>query len=202
MRPLTARQGEVLQFIKDHIEENGLPPTRQEIAKALGFRSPNAAEEHLRALHRKQAIIMIPNASRGIQLVEEQKKSGLPLVGKVAAGYPILAEEHIDNYYDVPSSLFKPKAHYLLKVDGMSMKDAGILDGDLLAVHKTKEVKNGQIVVARIHDEVTVKRFKRRQSKVHLLPENSDFDPITVSTKDEYFTIEGLGVGVIRSSVL
>lgn len=202
MKPLTQRQEEVLNYIRSHISEHGLPPTRLEIANALGFRSPNAAEEHLRALRKKNAITMIPNASRGIQLVDKHEANGLPLIGKVAAGHPILAEENIEEHYDLPSHLFKPSANFLLKVEGMSMKNVGIMDGDLLAVHKTTTAQNGQIVVARLDDEVTVKRFKRRQSKVYLLPENDDFDPIIINLKNDDFAIEGLGVGIIRANSL
>ncbi len=201
-KPLTKRQEDVLNYIKDHLSEHGLPPTRQEISTALGFRSANAAEEHLKALRRKNAIVMIPNASRGIQIVDNTPEKGLPLVGRVAAGNPILAEENIEAYHELPPHLFKPRAHFLLRVEGMSMKDAGILDGDLLAVHKTSEAKNGQVVVARIDDEVTVKRFKRRQSKIYLLPENEEFEPIVLSTKDQNFSIEGLAVGTIRTGGL
>ena len=198
MIKLTARQAEVLQLIKNNIEDTGYPPTRAEIAKELGFRSANAAEEHLRALARKGAIEMVPGASRGIRLPQEQQ--GIPLVGRVAAGNPILAEENIEDYCDIPSSFFSPSADYMLRVSGMSMKDVGIMDGDLLAVHRADTARNGQIVVARIGEEVTVKRFRREgnRSLVQLWPENSDFDVIEVDVRDQDFAIEGLSVGVIR----
>ncbi|TQV81365.1 transcriptional repressor LexA [Exilibacterium tricleocarpae] len=201
MSKLTARQEEVLQLIKSNIEDTGYPPTRAEIARELGFRSANAAEEHLKALARKGAIEMIAGASRGIRLPEQYH--GLPLVGRVAAGNPILAEENIEDYCDIPSNFFHPSADYLLRVKGMSMKDAGILDGDLLAVHKTNQARNGQIVVARIGEEVTVKRFKRERNRhqVQLLPENQDFDVIEVDLRDQDFNIEGLSVGVLRQGV-
>jgi len=194
---LTARQQNVLDCIKDHIEETGYPPTRAEIAEVLGFKSPNAAEEHLKALARKGAIVMIPGASRGIQLPDDQP-SGLPIIGRVAAGSPILAQEHIEDYCDLQSSFFQPRADYLLQVHGMSMKDIGIHDGDLLAVHNTNQASNGDIVVARIDEEVTVKRFKKKRSKILLIAENEDFDPIEVDPKAQDFAIEGLAVGVIR----
>lgn len=195
---LTARQQEILDLIKSHIEETGYPPTRAEIAEILGFRSANAAEEHLKALARKGAIEMVAGASRGIRLPDQS--SGIPIVGRVAAGNPILAEEHIEDYCEIPQSFFHPKADYLLTVHGMSMRDAGILDGDLLAVHRTSQARNGEIIVARIEDEVTVKRFKRERNRavVQLLPENPDFDIIEVDLRDENFSIEGLSVGVIR----
>jgi len=200
MEKLTKRQQEVLDLIKNHIEETGYPPTRMDIANELGFRSPNAAEEHLRALARKGAIEMIPNASRGIRLPEQDL--GIPVVGRVAAGNPILAEENIEDYHNIPGSTFYPKAHYFLRVQGLSMKDIGIMDGDLLAVHKTQEVRNGQIVVARIEDEVTVKRFLKKRNKVTLFPENKDFEAIEVDLKHDDFTIEGLGVGILRNEQL
>lgn len=198
MIKLTARQEEVLQLIKNNIEETGYPPTRAEIAQELGFRSANAAEEHLRALARKGAIEMVPGASRGIRLPQDQQ--GIPLVGRVAAGNPILAEENIEDYCDIPHSFFSPSADYLLRVSGMSMKDIGIMDGDLLAVHRADTARNGQIVVARIGEEVTVKRFRREgnRSLVQLWPENPDFDVIEVDMRDQEFSIEGLSVGVIR----
>lgn len=199
MIKLTARQEQVLQLIRNYIDETGYPPTRAEIAEELGFRSANAAEEHLRALARKGAIEMVPGASRGIRLPEDENM-GVPVVGRVAAGNPILAEENIEDYCDISPEFFSPPADYLLRVKGYSMKDVGILDGDLLAVHRTDQVRNGQIVVARIGEEVTVKRFKRERSRqvVQLFPENDDFDVIEVNLKDEDFAIEGLSVGVIR----
>lgn len=201
MIKLTARQQEVLNLIKSHIDDTGYPPTRAEIAQSLGFRSANAAEEHLKALAKKGAIEMIAGASRGIRLPETQ--SGIPLVGRVAAGNPILAEENIEDYCNIPESFFNPSADYLLTVHGMSMKDAGILDGDLIAVHRTDQAKNGEIVVARIENEVTVKRFKRERNRaiVELWPENPDFDVIEVDLRDEDFAIEGLSVGVIRRGI-
>ncbi len=201
MIKLTARQQEVLALVKNHIEETGYPPTRAEIAKALGFKSANAAEEHLRALAKKGAIEMVSGASRGIRLPESI--AGLPLVGRVAAGSPILAEEHIEEHFDIPSSMFHPKADYLLTVHGMSMRDAGILDGDLLAVHSTENVRNGDIIVARIEEDVTVKRFKRigNNAVIQLLPENPDFNIIEVDLRDANFSVEGLSVGVIRRGI-
>ena len=197
MKDLTPRQAEILQLIRDTIAETGMPPTRAEICAALGFASPNAAEEHLRALQRKGAIEMLGGTARGIRLTEG---IGLPLIGRVAAGSPILAEEHVQGRYQVDPSLFTPRADYLLRVRGLSMRDAGILDGDLLAVHRTHEARSGQVVVARLHEEVTVKRLKRRGSLVQLLPENPDFAPIEVDARDETFAIEGIAVGVIRNS--
>lgn len=195
---LTNRQQEILDLIKHHISETGYPPTRAEIAKILGFRSANAAEEHLKALAKKGAIEIVPGASRGIRLPASYE--GLPIVGRVAAGSPILAEEHIQNYCEIPQNFFSPQADYLLEVHGMSMKDIGILDGDLLAVHRTQQVHNGDIVVARIDNEVTVKRFKRQRNRaiVELWPENQDFNVIEVDLRGENFEIEGLSVGVIR----
>lgn len=201
MIKLTARQQQVLSLIKDHIDENGCPPTRAEIANVLGFKSANAAEEHIKALARKGAIELIEGASRGIRLPEHER--GIPLVGRVAAGNPILAVEHIEEYCPIPEQFFYPKADYLLTVHGMSMKDIGILDGDLLAVHQTTQVRNNDIVVARIEDEVTVKRLKRKQGNspnIELWPENPDFDVISVDMRDQDFAIEGLSVGVIRRS--
>lgn len=202
MIKLTARQQEVLDLIKRCIDETGYPPTRAEIAQELGFRSANAAEEHLKALARKGAIEMVAGASRGIRLPESE--TGLPLVGRVAAGNPILAEENIEEYCEVPANFFSPRADYLLRVQGMSMKDIGILDGDLLAVHSTQNARNGDIVVARIGDDVTVKRFehKRGSASVRLHPENPDFEVIEVDLKSEEFAIEGLSVGVMRRGKL
>ena len=198
MYNLTHRQEQVLQLIKSYAEETGYPPTRAEIAQMLGYKSANAAEEHIKALARKGAIEIIPGASRGIRLPESH--DGIPIVGRVAAGSPILAQEHIEDYCDIPHSFFSPSADYLLRVSGMSMKDIGILDGDLLAVHATDQARNGQIVVARIGEEVTVKRFKRvgNRSIVELWPENPDFQVIEVDLRDKEFAIEGLSVGVIR----
>ena len=193
---LTPRQQEILDFIRSTLEVLGAPPTRMEISSAFGFASPNAAEDHLKALAKKGAIVLEPGSARGIRLVEQL---GLPLIGSVAAGSPILAEEHVQGRYQVDPSLFTPRADYLLRVRGLSMRDAGILDGDLLAVHRTEEARTGQIVVARVHDEVTVKRFRRRGATVELLPENPDFKPIVVDTREEPLAIEGIGVGVIRN---
>jgi len=196
MDELTARQAEVLQLIADFLQTTGFPPTRAEIAAQLGFRSANAAEDHLRALERKGYIEMLPGASRGIRLRENM---GIPVIGRVAAGNPILAEQHIQGRYQLDPGLFKPRADYLLKVRGLSMRDIGILEGDLLAVHRTSEARSGQIVVARLGNEVTVKRFKRQGNQVQLLPENPDFEPILVDLKRDFFAIEGLGVGIIRN---
>ncbi len=193
---LTVRQEEILNLIREHIQDTGLPPTRMEICDRLGFRSPNAAEDHLRTLERKGYIEMLPGMSRGIVLVAA---AGVPVVGRVAAGAPILAEQNITRHYDLDPRLFRPRAHYLLKVQGLSMRDAGILDGDLLAVHRTREVRKGQIVVARLGDEVTVKRFERKRNQVHLLPENPEFEPIVVDLNRQELVIEGLAVGVIRN---
>ncbi|HKM37010.1 MAG TPA: transcriptional repressor LexA [Thiopseudomonas sp.] len=205
MSKLTKRQSEILTFLKTWIEDNGYPPTRAEIAKELGFKSPNAAEDHLKALARKGAIEMVPGASRGLKIIDTRDANDvaindneLPVIGRVAAGEPIFAQQHIESTCPVNPDLFKPRADYLLQVRGMSMKDIGILDGDLLAVHITKEATNGQIIVARIDDDVTVKRYKREGSTVWLLPENSDFEPIKVDLKKQNLTIEGLSVGVIR----
>ena len=199
MNNLTQRQSEVLGFIKNHIDETGYPPTRADIAKELGFKSANASEEHLKALAKKGAIEMIPGTSRGIKL-PDNKNDGIPIVGRVAAGNPILAEEHIDDYCELPASFFKPAADYLLEVRGDSMIEVGILDGDLLAVHRTTNVHNGDIVVARIEDEVTVKRYRKGRSKhqVTLEPENKDYSVIEVDLREQEFNIEGLGVGILR----
>ena len=193
---LNKRQKQILDVIQKSIEKRGMPPTRAEIGEVFGFRSPNAAEEHLRALERKGVIDIIPGSSRGIRLLIP---TGLPVIGQVAAGSPILAEEHIEDHHAVPSNLFKPKAHYFLRVKGMSMRDAGIMDGDLLAVHKTRKAENGQLVVARLDDEVTVKQFRQRGNIVTLLPKNPDFEPIRIDLRKQNMTIEGLGVGVVRN---
>ncbi|NKQ12796.1 transcriptional repressor LexA [Pseudomonas sp. SST3] len=201
MIKLTPRQSEILAFIKRCLEDNGYPPTRAEIAQELGFKSPNAAEEHLKALARKGAIEMTPGASRGIRIPGFEpaaEESGLPVIGRVAAGAPILAQQNVEDSCQINPSFFQPKADYLLRVQGMSMKDIGIFDGDLLAVHTTREARNGQVVVARIDDEVTVKRFKREGSKVWLLAENPEFSPIEVDLERQELIIEGLSVGVIR----
>ena len=197
MEELTARQQEILRMIREFMEDSGFPPTRAEICRAMGFSSPNAAEEHLRTLERKGVIEMLAGASRGIRLKENL---GLPLIGRVAAGSPILAEQNVEAHLQLDPQLFKPRADYLLRVRGMSMRDAGILDGDLLAVHRTHEARSGQIVVARLHDEVTVKRFKRHGNQVQLQPENPDFKPIEIDLRREPLTIEGIAVGVIRNN--
>jgi len=213
---LTARQAQILELIQKAIAQTGAPPTRAEIAAQLGFRSPNAAEEHLKALAKKGVIELVSGTSRGIRLrtdalralnesrmdpfltpPERLAQLALPLVGRVAAGSPILAQEHIEQTYFFESSLFEQKPDYLLKVRGMSMRDAGIIDGDLLAVKQTREAQNGQIVVARLGDEVTVKRFRRNQHLIELLSENPDFKPIVVQP-GEPFELEGLAVGLIR----
>ena len=202
MRQLTPRQTQILEVIQDFIAETGMPPTRAEIARELGFKSANAAEEHLRALQKKGVLELVPGASRGIQLKDSLREQiGLPLVGRVAAGSPILAEEHIETHYRIDPQLFNPKPHYLLRVHGMSMKDAGILDGDLVAVHRTPEVRSRQIVVARLDDEVTVKRYRQTGSRVELLPENDEFETIHVDLAEQSMVIEGVVVGVIRDGV-
>ena len=207
VKPLTKRQKEILTFISDHIHSVGFPPTRNELSAHFGFRSPNAAESHLRTLERKGMIRIAAGQSRGITLtalshpdlpMANTLRIPLPLVGRVAAGSPVLAQENIEHEYRVDPSLFSSRPHYLLRVEGSSMRDAGILDGDLLAVHRTPEAQNGQIVVARLDDEVTVKRFKRNANRVSLLPENPDFEPIQVDLRYQELVIEGLGVGVIR----
>ena len=196
MEPLTRRQAQILRFIQDAIEENGYPPTLVEIARAFRFRSPNAAADHLKALARKGAVEVTEGLSRGIRLKTEP---GLPLIGRVAAGSPILAEANVQARYRVDPALFKPRADYLLKVRGLSMRDAGILDGDLLAVHSTQEARSGQIVVARLHDEVTVKRLKRRGHQIELVAENPDYQSIVLDPRRDAVAIEGVAVGIIRS---
>ena len=233
MKLLTPRQQEILHLIRSHIQDTGFPPTRLEICQALGFKSPNAAEEHLKALVKKGAIRMTAGASRGIQLIEPDANANLaasksskssatqkllntvaklgqslqtvslPLVGRVAAGSPILAQQHIEEHFQVDPALFKTQPDYLLKVRGLSMRDAGLLDGDLLAVKKLanpSDLRNGQVVVARLEDEVTVKRFERQGHTVLLHPENPDYPVIRVDTRQEPLTIEGLAVGMIRQS--
>lgn len=201
MRPLTKRQEQVFELIKVFIKDTGMPPTRAEIADALGFKSANAAEEHLKALAKKGVIKMVPGASRGLRLVDNTPTDiGLPIVGRVAAGEPILAQEHIEDHCKIAAELFKPAADYLLRVNGMSMKDIGIMDGDLLAVHRTQVAENGQVVVARVDEDVTVKRLEKRGKKVMLHAENEAFSPIIVNLENEPFAIEGLAVGVIRNS--
>ena len=205
---LTKRQREVLRFISEFIEKNKFPPTRSELSNHFGFRSPNAAETHLRALEKKSVIGIERGVSRGITLlpmalgeVPGAANVPLPLVGRVAAGSPVLAQENIEDEYRVDPALFSSRPHYLLRVTGMSMRGAGILDGDLLAVHRTPEARNGQIVVARLDDEVTVKRFRQQGSRVSLLPENPEFEPIEIDLRHQELAIEGLGVGVIRPAL-
>lgn len=210
MLKLTARQEQILNLIKEAIDNTGFPPTRAEIAQELGFRSANAAEEHLQALARKGAIEISPGTSRGIRLVGASVDvtpppvpaallMALPLVGRVAAGSPILAQEHVEATYSVDPAMFSSKPDFLLKVKGWSMRDAGICDGDFLAVKKVDSAKNGQIVVARIGDEVTVKRYRKNGSSIELLPENPDFSVITVDPQTDEFALEGLAVGLLRS---
>jgi repressor LexA len=218
---LTDRQQQILDLVQSAIERTGAPPTRAEIATELGFKSANAAEEHLQALARKGVIELVGGTSRGIRLRSEALRAlnqmrgkqyslalpgiaqlSLPLVGRVAAGSPILAQEHIDQTYMVEASMFPRRPDYLLKVRGMSMRDAGIMDGDLLAVQKAHDAKNGQIVVARLGDEVTVKRFRRNRNTIELLPENPDFEPIVVTCGETDFVIEGLAVGLIRNNMM
>ena len=205
MDALTDRQSEILKLVRELTEVSGYPPTRAEIAERMGFRSVNAAEQHLRALEKKGAIEISSGSSRGIRVLEPRPsgRAGrlmeLPVVGRVAAGSPILAEEHLQGSYQVDPNLFTPRADYLLRVRGLSMRDAGILEGDLLAVHKTQDARSGQIVVARLADEVTVKRLRRKGNAVQLLPENPDFEPIEVDGRSDALTIEGVAVGVIRN---
>lgn len=208
MQELTPRQSEILALIQRFTRETGRPPTRAEIARELGFRSANAAEEHLRALQRKGVIDLVPGASRGIRLLDEWREDesdtgpvGLPLVGRVAAGQPILATEHIETRYQLDPGLFNPRPHYLLRVHGMSMRDAGILDGDLVAVCHLPDVRNGQIVVARLDEEVTIKRYRQSGSTVFLLPHNPDYETIQVDLRVQSLIIEGVVVGVIRNGV-
>ncbi len=205
---LTRRQRKILNFISEFIEKHKFPPTRSELSRHFGFRSPNAAEAHLRALEKKSVIGIERGVSRGITLLPMAvtelpgaSNKPLPLVGRVAAGSPVLAQENIEDEYRLDPGLFSHKPHYLLRVEGMSMRDAGILDGDLLAVHRTPEARNGQIVVARLDDEVTVKRFRKQGNQVQLLPENPDFEPIRVDLRQQELAIEGLGVGVIRPAL-
>ena len=200
MLKLTKRQSEVLDLIKLNIEETGYPPTRAEIALALGFRSANAAEDHIKALAKKGAIEIVPGASRGIRLPQSDIPDGIPIVGQVAAGNPILGEENIEDYCSLAPEFFSPAADYLLRVKGESMKN--ILDGDLLAVHKTETARNGQIVVARVGEEVTVKRLNKNKHIVELIAENEEFEPIVIDLREQEVVIEGLGVGVIRKETM
>lgn len=205
--PLTVRQQEILGWIRNYLDASGMPPTRAEIAAGLGFSTASSAEDHLQALARKGALEIVPGASRGLRLKDISGRPGsgtLPLVGRVAAGHPILAVENVEARYRIDPALFTPRADYLLRVRGPSMRDAGILDGDFLAVHRTSEARNGQIVVARIGstggDEVTVKRLRRRGREIVLMPENSAFTPIVVDPRTTAFAIEGIGVGLVRRS--
>jgi repressor LexA len=215
MKSLTQRQQQILELIRSTIDKTGMPPTRADICDHFNFRSPTAAEDHLRALERKGSIELLAGRSRGIRVLDKAMDSGmdstaarinslagLPLIGRVAAGAPILAEQNIEDHFQLDPVKFHPRADYLLKVHGQSMKDVGILDGDLLAVHSTREAHNGQIVVARLEDEVTVKRFHRRGHKITLKAENSEYQPIIVDLRQTEFVIEGLGVGVIRNGSL
>jgi len=200
---LTVRQRQILEWIRGYIETNAMPPTRAEIAAGLGFSTPSSAEDHLQALARKGALEIVRGASRGLRLKDGPGapiQGTLPLVGRVAAGSPILAVENLEATCRVDPSLFTPRADYLLRIAGASMRDAGILDGDLLAVHRTVEARPGQIVVARVEDEVTVKRYQRRGREVVLLPENAAFEPIVVDLRNTAFAIEGIGVGLVRGS--
>ncbi|WP_455011153.1 transcriptional repressor LexA [Haemophilus parahaemolyticus] len=203
-KQLTERQQEIFDFVKNHISTTGMPPTRVEIAREIGFKSPNAAEEHLKALARKGYIEMLSGTSRGIRVLvndeEAANEDSLPLVGRVAAGTPIEAIEHIEDHYPISGTMFNPTADYLLRVNGNSMENIGILDGDLLAVHKTKVAKNGQVVVARVDDEVTVKRLEKKGNLIYLHPENDELESIVVDPRFEYIEIEGIAVGVIRSN--
>ena len=195
MVKLTPKQQEILDFIRSNVEMLGAPPTRAEIATAFGFSSHNAAEEHLKALAKKGVVVLEPGSARGIRLVEQL---GLPLIGSVAAGSPILAVENVQGRYALDASLFKPRADFLLRVRGLSMLHAGILEGDLLAVHRCAEARNGQIVVARLDDDVTVKRYRKHGSVVELIAENPDYAPIVVDTRVQPLVIEGIAVGLIR----
>ena len=223
MRQLTKRQLEILELIRRHIAQTGFPPTRAEIARALGFRSPNAAEEHLKAMARKGVLEIVSGTSRGIRISNsapiqnpalqqhpdspafyQAKESepaswlSLPLIGRVAAGSPILAQEHVETHFAFDKNLFTQMPDYLLRVRGMSMRDAGILDGDLLAVKRTQQARQGQIVVARLHDEVTVKRFEQEQGRIRLWPAHPDYQAIVIKADDGSFAIEGIAVGLIR----
>ncbi|MBY6187889.1 transcriptional repressor LexA [Marinobacter hydrocarbonoclasticus] len=203
MKPLTPRQNQVFDLVRQHMQDTGMPPTRAEIARQLGFKSANAAEEHLKALARKGFIEIVPGTSRGIRLLYNEpdpEQLGLPLIGRVAAGEPILAQEHVETHYQMDGNLFRPSANYLLRVRGDSMKEIGILDGDLLAVHQTRDARNGQVVVARVgEDEVTVKRFERKGNVVYLHAENAEYEPIVVDLEETSLAIEGLAVGVVRN---
>jgi repressor LexA len=201
MNHLTDRQNQVLACIRQHMDSTGMPPTRSELAKILGFKSINAAEQHLKALAKKGVIELMPGASRGIKLLTPEDL-GLPVIGRVAAGEPILATQHVEDHYKLLPDMFRPRANYLLRVEGESMRDIGIVNGDLLAVHEQPTAENGQVIVARVDEDVTVKRLKCVSKYiVHLLPENADpaYQPIIVDLRERHLTIEGLGVGVIRN---
>jgi len=198
MQKLTKRQQQILDMIRSHIEETGMPPTRADICEYFDFRSPTAADDHLKALARKEVIELMPGTSRGIRLVTDYEEDGVPVVGHVAAGAPIMSDEHIEDYYPVDPALFYPRADFLLRVRGDSMINIGILDNDLLAVHSTTDVHNNQIVVARVDDEVTVKRYRRRGNIVTLLAENDDYEPIRVDLREQEFSIEGVYTGILR----
>jgi repressor LexA len=199
MQELTKRQQEILRMIQSHIDRTGFPPTRTDICDHFGFRSPTAADDHLKALERKEAIELIPGTSRGIRILADYDEAdGIPLIGKVAAGEPINSEANVEEYLPVDPDLFYPHADYMLRVNGNSMRDIGIINGDLLAVHATAHVQNNQIVVARVNDDVTVKRYRKRGNIVTLLPENDDFKPIRVDLREDDFAIEGVYVGVLR----
>ena len=200
MEKLTARQQQVLDVVRQYIEDTGYPPTRADIAQQLGFKSANAAEEHLKALARKGAIEMIAGASRGIRLPESL---GIPIIGRVAAGSPVLAMEHVEDYCTLPNSFFSPRADFFLRVQGDSMIEIGIFDDDLLAVHSTALANDGDVIVARIDNEVTVKRLRKTKQKhlIELLPENKDYHPIQVDLREQEFAIEGLSVGVLRKGL-
>jgi len=208
MDELTDRQSEILRLIRELTEVSGFPPTRAEIAERMGFKSVNAAEQHLRALEKKGAIEITAGSSRGIKVCDTRTSGRggrlleLPVIGRVAAGSPMLAEEHVTEHIQVDPNLFTPRADYLLRVRGMSMRDAGIIEGDLLAVHKTEDARTGQVVVARLADEVTVKRLRRRGHAVQLVAENPDFEPIEVDLRRDPLVIEGIAVGVIRNKSL
>lgn len=199
MMTLTERQQQVLSFIQEFMEAEGFPPTRAEIADALGFRSANAAEDHLKALVRKGAVEILAGTSRGIRVLTDTQARGVPLVGEVEAGSPVLADENIESHHRLDPSLFRPKADYLLRVKGHAMRDVGILDGDLLAVHRTARAESGQVVVARLEKEITVRRFRRRGNVVRLMPENDKFSPVVLDLREDFLEIEGVGVGVIRN---
>lgn len=198
MEKLTARQRQILEFIRETVAASGMPPTVAEITAAMGVSSTNGIRGHLQALERKGAIELVPNASRGIRLLDEQEEAGLPIIGQVAAGSPILAQEHIEDYCRVDHDTFKPRADYLLRVKGESMRDVGIYDGDLLAVHRATHADNGQIVVARIEDEVTVKRLQVKGNIAYLKPENPEFEDIRIDMHKQSLDIEGIAVGVLR----